>query len=214
MSNLRLHLSDPQIARRASPPRPLGRHLIDAGVITAPDLIHALNLQRHVDAPLGEVLIAEGLARRSDVMQALSLQHHAQLVDLEKDPPTLSLASRLPVAVCLAFRAVPWVDMAGTLIVATSRPHLFEKLRIALGPQAQTILPAIADEHDIQTQITRLYGTHLAQRAATRVPANLSCRTWNVAGKTRSIVAAALRSYFSSRFSRFGHSRPLSYSVS
>lgn len=185
MSNLRLHLADPQVARRTSPPRPLGRHLIDAGVISASDLIHALDLQERVDAPLGEILISEGLAERQHVMAALSKQHNAQLVDLEADPPKVDLAPSLPASLCLQYRAVPWLDVAGTLLVATSRPHQFDALRKALGAQVQTILPVIADEHQVQSQITRLYGAELAHRAATRVPAAVSCRTWNIVGNTR-----------------------------
>lgn len=192
MSNLRLHLADPQVARRTSPPRPLGRHLVDAGVISASDLIHALDLQERVDAPLGEILISEGLAERQHVMAALSKQHNAQLVDLDTDPPKSDLAPCLPASLCLKYRAVPWFDMAGTLLVATSRPHQFDALRKALGAQARTILPVIADEHQVQTQITRLYGTELAHKAATRVPAAISCRTWNILGNARASWAVAL----------------------
>ncbi|NNK15557.1 MAG: glycosyl transferase, partial [Sulfitobacter sp.] len=150
MSNLRLHLSEPRVARRDKPKMPLGRHLVEAGAIQSNDLVHALDMQRHVDAPLGEILIAEGLAGREDVMIALSEQYSAQLVDLERDPPQDDLADRLPVSLCLQYRAVPWLDMAGTLLVATSRPHEFDALRTALGARVQTILPVIAEEQQIK----------------------------------------------------------------
>lgn len=192
MSNLRLHLFDPHSATPPSRPRPLGRHLVDAGVISAVDLVHALDVQRRIDAPLGEILIAEGLADRQHVLQALSVQHNAQLADLEKDPPNETLAALLPASLCLKYHAVPWIDMAGTILVATSRPHLFEDLRTALGSPAPTILPVISDEHQIQGAITRLYGTELAHKAATRVPAALSCRTWKIAGNTRIYWAVAV----------------------
>ncbi len=189
MSKLRLHLPDPQIARRVDPPRPLGRHLIEAGIINSIDLLHALELQRHVDAPLGEILIAEGLVDRRDVMEALAKQHNSQLVDLRDDPPQDGLAWRLPVNLCLRYSAVPWFDMGGTLLVATSRPDQFANLRIALGDLAPAILPVIADEQQVQDRITSTYGGALAQNAATRVPASISCRTWNITGNTRNIWA-------------------------
>ena len=185
MSTQRLHFPNPHIARRVDPPQPIGRHLVDAGIISSQDLIHALELQRRIDAPLGEILVAEGLADVEDVMIALSEQHYAQIVDLERDPPRPDLAERLPVNLCLDYRAVPWFDMAGTLLVATSRPHLFDALRIALGHKAQTILPVIATEAQILAQISRFHGAALARNAATRVPATFSCRTWNIAGKGR-----------------------------
>lgn len=192
MSNLRLHLFDPQIARRVDPPMPLGRHLIEAGKITSGDLVDALDQQRVVDAPLGEILIAEGLVDRREIMEALARQNNTQLVDLRDDPPQDGLASRLPVNLCLRYSAVPWVDMGGTLLVATSRPHQFADLRLALGPHAPTILPVIADEQQVQDQITGSYGAELAQKAATRVPSAISCRTWNIAGQTRKIWALSI----------------------
>ncbi|MEM6941980.1 MAG: glycosyltransferase family 2 protein [Pseudomonadota bacterium] len=192
MSDRHLHLTDPEIAQRTNPPRPLGRYLIEAGVISTQDLLHALDLQRYVDAPLGEILIAEGLVASQDVMQALARQHRTRLVDLQEAPPQLELATRLPAPLCLAFTVVPWSSLGDTLLVATSRPHLFDDMTKALGPSGQTILPVIADEHDIQAQITRLYGRELAHRAATRVPAISSCRTWDIETRKRALCALVL----------------------
>ncbi|MFK7837476.1 MAG: glycosyltransferase [Sulfitobacter sp.] len=192
MNTQRLHLSVPRAARRADAPVPLGRYLVDAGVIGNDDLVHALELQRHVDAPLGEILISEGLARREDVLVALSDQHFAQLVDLDTDPSHPVLASRLPVSLCLQYRAVPWMEIGGALLVATSRPDQFEALRTALGDRVQTILPVIADDAQIKDQITQLYGSQLAHNAARRVPAAISCRSWGISARTYKGIAIAL----------------------
>ncbi|MEP5729263.1 MAG: glycosyltransferase [Sulfitobacter sp.] len=188
MSTQRLLLSAPRAARRVGTPVPLGRYLVDADVIGNDDLIHALNLQRHVDAPLGEILISEGLADREDVLIALSEQHFAQLVNLERDPPTVASSDRLPVNLCLQYRAVAWMDMAGILLVATSRPDQFDALRKALGDRVQPILPVIADEEQIKAQISQIYGAELAYGAITRVPAALSCRNREVAGKALKLL--------------------------
>lgn len=196
MSNLRLHLSDPQAAPRAFSPRPLGRHLVETGVITNRDLMHALSLQHRVDAPLGEVLIAEGLVHKDDVLLALAHQHNAQVVDLDVDLPPKELSNRLPMELALRFRALPWLEMGGTLLVATARPHEFEELRRALGPNAQTILPVVADTQQIQDHLNRVYGATLAQKAAVRVPPEASCRTWNIAGYRRVISALPVFTVF------------------
>ena len=192
MRNLRLHLSDPRSARSDQRPIPLGRHLVNAGIISPDDLLHALQLQRHVDAPLGEILVAEGLAAQEDILIALSEQFSAQIVDLDRDPPQEQLAQRMPVGLCLQYRAVVWMDMAGALLVATSRPHEFDRLRTALGDRVQTILPVIADEHQIKRHISRLYGAELAQKAAARVPAAMSCRGWDIFGMRRSLWALSV----------------------
>jgi len=197
MSNLRLHLSDPQIARRVTPPLLLGQHLVEAGVISTSDLIHALDLQRRIDAPLGEILVSEGLVSRRNVFEALAKQHHAQLVDLHDDPCNPALAPRIPVELCLKHNAVPWIDMGGTLLIATSKPDQFDALRTALGAgtqgvEAHALLPVIAEDRDIQSEITRLYGAELAANAATKVPAAVSCRTWNIRGHVRQYWAALI----------------------
>lgn len=192
MSNLRLHLANPQMARPAPPSMPLGRHLIEAGAIGNSDLVHALEVQDRVDAPLGEILMAEGLADPQDVLEALARQHNTQFVDLRDDPPQPGLGHRLPASLCLEYRAIAWLDMGGSLLVATSQPHRFAMLRRALGDRAPTILPVVASEQQIQDEITRTYGGELAHKAASRVPAAISCRSWEAAGRSRQIFAFAL----------------------
>jgi hypothetical protein len=55
--------------------------LVNAGVISASDLIHALNQQLQVEAPLGEILIAEYLVDPETVLDALALHSAAQRID-------------------------------------------------------------------------------------------------------------------------------------
>ena len=52
MSDLYLRLPDPQAVTPPVEYLPLGRVMVNAGIITQSDLVHALNLQRHIDAPL------------------------------------------------------------------------------------------------------------------------------------------------------------------
>lgn len=189
MSNLRLHLAEPRFAGTSQSHQPLGQHLLHAGAIAQDDLTHALELQSHVDAPLGDILISEGLADRQDVLRALAKQHNAQLADLAKDPPDLNLAKRLPSALCLRYKVVPWLKIGDVLLVATSKPNDFASFRTCMGPDALRMLPVIADERQIQAEISRLYGPELAQRAATRVPAAESCRTWGIAPQRRLLLA-------------------------
>jgi len=53
MSDLYLRLPDPQVANPLAKRLPLGRVMVNAGLISQQDLVHALNMQREVDAPLG-----------------------------------------------------------------------------------------------------------------------------------------------------------------
>lgn len=185
LSNQFLYLSDPQGAIQMAQPLPFGRYLVNEGTITQADLLHALDLQRRIDAPLGEIMVAEGLIDRDDILLALSRQHGAQLVDLNRSPPDPRSARHLPVAVCQQFGVLPWLEVGGALMVATSRPDHFDHLRTCMGSTGRRMLPVIADERHIHTHLSQLYRSELAQKAATRVPAALSCRSWETSPARR-----------------------------
>ncbi|MDF1726370.1 MAG: glycosyltransferase [Sulfitobacter sp.] len=192
MSNLKLRLMEPRFAGAEGLRQPIGQLLLDEGHIDRGDLNHALALQAHVDAPLGEILVAEGLAERNDVLNALARQHHAQLADLDADPPEAALSARLPSALCLKHDVVPWMEIGDTLLIATAQPNRFDHLRRCVGPDGPRLLPVIAAEGQIRHHIGRLYGAELALKAATRVHAAESCRTWEVAPRKRKLWALAV----------------------
>lgn len=180
MSDPLLRLQDPRpIQRQGRPAAPVGRQLVQAGLITPPTLLNALELQRYIDAPLGEILVAEGHVSRSDVLAALAIQHATDRVDLTRDPPSRGMAPALPADVCQSFGAVPWRWMGGTLLVATTRPDRISLLHDSLPDTAPPMIPVIAEADEINVQISRLYGTELAGRALSRVPEALSCRSWS-----------------------------------
>ncbi|MEL6885593.1 MAG: glycosyltransferase [Pseudomonadota bacterium] len=193
MSDPQLRLSAPRPVERPDRPTvPVGRQLVQSGVIDQTTLLNALHLQHYIDAPLGEILVADGQANRSDVLDALAVQHAAERVDLARDSPAASMADALPAALCQTFSAVPWRWIGNTLLVATNRPDQLQDLRAALPADAPLMLPVIADRDAINTQISALYCADLTHRAVTRVPAALSCRTWNTESALRPAVAALI----------------------
>ena len=192
MSDLYLRLPDPQTATPEMELLPLGRVMVNAGIITQNDLVHALDLQRHIDAPLGEILVAEGLATRADVMQMVSRQHSIPVADLVADPPDETLRSALPASLCLTHRCVPWLKMADLLLVGVSRPEDFYRLQACLGTRGRRMLPVLVDDRQILTHISTLYGAELAQKAAKRVPAAQSCRGWDPEATGRKKMAFVL----------------------
>jgi hypothetical protein len=194
MSDPLLRLEDPRpVQRRDRSTVPVGRQLVNAGLISQSTLLDALNLQHHIDAPLGEILVAEGHVNRSDVLAALAIQHDAQGIDLGRDPPMQAMASALSARLCQSFGVVPWRWIGGTLLVATTRPDRMGALRAALPPTAPEILPVIADADLINAQIGRLYGARLARNAITKVPVEISCRSWSPLAASGVLgVAAAL----------------------
>lgn len=192
MSDLYLRLPDPQAATPPTERLPLGRVMVNAGIITQNDLVHALNLQRHIDAPLGEILMAEGLASAYDVLQMVSRQHNIPVADLYTDPPDPNLRDALPARLCLTHRCVPWLRIGDALLVGTTHPDDFEQLRVCMGEQGRRMLPVLVQEVQIRKQISVLYGDELAKNAATRVPAAESCRSWDMTSRLRKPIAYLL----------------------
>jgi len=196
MSDPLLRLSAPRpVVRRDRPALPLGRQLVNAGLISQTQLLQSLAIQRRIDAPLGEILVAEGFAARADVLAALAVQYDAERVDLTIDPPAPTMADALSATLCQKFGAVPWRWIGGTLLVATTRPHQIDALAAAIAEDAPTLLPVIADQDQITRQIGVLHGRALARRAVTRLPAAQSCRTWSpgtAAGRVRATVSGGL----------------------
>ncbi|MEL7131754.1 MAG: glycosyltransferase, partial [Pseudomonadota bacterium] len=179
MSDPLLRLSSPQpVLQRRRPPVPVGRQLVNAGLISQSTLLEALSLQHKLDAPLGEILVAEGHVKETDVLDALALQHDADRVDLVTDPPAPQMAGAMPAHLCQSFGAVPWRWIGSTLLVATTRPDRLDDLRAALGRDPWSVLPVVAPIGQIHDQISALYGAELAQEASHKVPEALSCRTW------------------------------------
>ncbi|MEH6737317.1 MAG: glycosyltransferase family 2 protein [Sulfitobacter sp.] len=189
MSDLYLRLTNPQAATPPLEQLPLGRIMVNAGIITQSDLVHALDLQRHIDAPIGEILVAEGLASSSDVLHMVSRQHNIPVADALIDPPDPTLSSTLPSGLCLSHRCVPWVRMGDLLLVGTSHPDDFQRLKLCMGEMGRRMLPVLVSEQQIRKQIGKLYGAELACRATTRVPAAESCRSWDLTSPLRKPVA-------------------------
>jgi cellulose synthase/poly-beta-1,6-N-acetylglucosamine synthase-like glycosyltransferase len=180
MSNPLLRLYDPHpVTRWKRPAVPVGRQLVNSGLISQVTLLEALSLQRQIDAPLGEILVADGHVDRDDVLNALALQYEADRVDLSRDPPMPLMKYALPAAQCQEFGVVPWRWMGKALLVATNRPDRIPALIETMQGAGANILPVIADVDQINTQITRLHGSELAHRAVNKVPDELSCRAWS-----------------------------------
>ncbi|MEH6647592.1 hypothetical protein [Sulfitobacter sp.] len=185
-------MPDPQAASPPLERLPLGRVMLNAGLISQNDLVHALDLQRHIDAPLGEILVSEGLAEPLDFLHMLSRQYNIPVADLLLDPPDPSLRHAPPSSMCLTHRCVPWLKMGDLLLVAVTHPADFDRLRACLGQSGRRMLPVLVDEKQIRQHISTLYGAELAHKAATRVPARESCRGFNPDASSRKPLAFAL----------------------
>ena len=193
MSDPRLRLLAPVSVLASSKPngptRPLGRHLVDAGVITSGQLVSALEAQIRLDAPLGDILIAEGLAQEDQILNALAHQSGLMRTDLEDPPIDARLADLRPAEFWLRHRAAPWMRLGQTVVIATEHPGQVDAIKADL-PDIETLF-AIAPEPRVMGAIARLFRIHLATKAETRPPPDHSCRHWTPPTK-RALAAAIL----------------------
>lgn len=189
MSDPRLKLSSPRPAPTLGQ-RPIGRYLVDQGLLRPRDLLNALVMQKSWDAPLGRILVAEGLVREEDVLEAVAQQHGLYRVDLAETPPDPALFGLAAPETWLKLRAVPLMRIGQMLAVATARPDRLEDIATAL-PNAPQLLAVVASETEILNNIAAQGADHLGRRAETRVPDRYSSRTWQKLGRS-GLLAATL----------------------
>jgi len=102
--------------------KPLGRILLDAGVINSEQLDEALNLQRKEGGVLGQILVTLGHCRGEQIAHALAVQAGMQVVDLGKMDIPPEVIARIPANVAKIYRVVPIEFEAGILTVAMADP--------------------------------------------------------------------------------------------
>ena len=192
MSDPGLRLAEAQSVIAPQKKAPLGRILVEAGLLSTYDLIGALEKQRELDTFLGDILIKEGLVDEADVLDALARQHQVARVRLDIDPPAPNMEQEISAELCQAHMIVPWRRIGQTLLVAMAHPENLDDLVLGLAPDPPKIIPVIATRAHIQTQIGRLHGAYLARKATSRLPEDLSARHLGKGARMRGILALSV----------------------
>lgn len=156
--------------------RPLGQILLDMGAVTPENLLRAIALRDRQDIRLGDILLSRGWVREADLTAALCLQWQVQAVDPVRMPPDPRLADRLGTAFCLRHGVIPWRRSGGAMVILTSRPDDFDRLRGELPKGIGPVMMALAAPSDIERVLIAQNAAPLARRAETRVAAGESCR--------------------------------------
>lgn len=191
MSQQPLRLHAPRLAPTGPRDRwPLGRYLVENGVISPGQLLLALHQQQRHGAPIGGILRAEGWASAKAIRAALAQQHGLQTADLARQPPDPALARRLQVEYWLDASVLPWMRLGSLVLIATAHPDRFDALRPTLEETFGSVLPVVADEDQIQTAIGGIFRSRLAADASTRVALEQSCRGWTPRNRMR--IGAAI----------------------
>jgi hypothetical protein len=150
------------------PVLPIGRSLLELGLLTQTQLDRAL-AQQTGDKPLGEMLVAGGVISRTDLQTAIAHKMGYPFVDLSRFPIEPAAAQMLPQRRAAEYRALPLMIDKQRLIVAVDRPQRLDKLRTVPSLTRYTMVPVLASKGQIMLAIARvspqdLWSQHSAGR--------------------------------------------------
>ncbi|MHA2610885.1 MAG: GspE/PulE family protein [bacterium JZ-2024 1] len=103
--------------------KPLGKILVEEGIINAQQLEMALREQKRTKELLGKILKRLGLITEKDLVKALALQAGIEFIEVNNvlvEPSTLSL---LPAQFAKQNKVLPLFVVDGTLSIAVADPH-------------------------------------------------------------------------------------------
>lgn len=138
----------------------LGELLLNAGVLTAPQLERALAEQGQSGCRLGEALIQLEMVDEDQLIGAISQQLDVARIDLSDFNIDLKLATRLPEMTARRLRALVLTEQVDGYLVAMADPTDLmaeDELERQLG---RPVHPAIARERDLLRALDRVYLRH------------------------------------------------------
>jgi general secretion pathway protein E len=136
---------------------PLGRILIDQGLIDEEDLERGLELQRERRGEkLGRILVDMGFIAQRDLLNALSLQLGLPLAQLSA-PPAVAEVESLSPRFLRQSCVFPVAINGGTLTLAMADPLDFETINVVQSFTRLEVSPQIAGEQEILDSIDRYY---------------------------------------------------------
>ena len=141
----------------------LGSLLLEAGLITRPQLQSALAVQAATGTSLGRVLMEQGVLKEPDLVRTLATQIGLEFVDLAEYPIDPSAASVISDSLAHRYNALPiaWED--DTLVVAMADPSnvlAIDDIRSVTGADVRAvvatrtgIVEAIARTHRLDADV-------------------------------------------------------------
>ncbi|MDJ0761556.1 MAG: ATPase, T2SS/T4P/T4SS family [Myxococcota bacterium] len=136
----------------------LGKILVDADIIAAENLEHALAKQRETGRMLPEILLDQNLIDETAMIQAVVSTLGIECISIEDYPILKELTSLMPQKVCQESLLVPLKLHRNVLTVAMCDPTDVTKIDELSFITGAKIKPVVAFIKDIKDRITDLYG--------------------------------------------------------
>ncbi|SDY45977.1 glycosyltransferase family 2 protein [Citreimonas salinaria] len=169
---------------------PLGRILIEDGVLSPKALLGAMAEAGRLSRPLAQVIAADALVPPEALLRAQAEHYGAMVLRRAAMTPNPDALALVPADICLAHGILPWIKLGDTLVVATARPESFDAARAAMPDLPEKLVMALTMEQDIHDTIAEHHGAALARAAETARSAEVSCRDMDSA--TPGAIAAGL----------------------
>jgi type IV pilus assembly protein PilB len=135
----------------------LGERLLAEGLITAEQLQHALDQQPSGSRPLGRILVELGVVDEDRLAAALSAHLDVPAVDLRREPVDADVAQLVPEEFARRHVLLPIRRDDGHLAVAMADPsnlHVVNDLRLLTG---LPVTPYLAGRSDILANLSRIH---------------------------------------------------------
>jgi hypothetical protein len=137
------------IERQKDKPVPkLGRALLDLGMLTQGQLKRALD-EQYDGRPLGKMLVDSGVLSRHDLQTALAYKMGFPYVDLTRFPIEAEAARLMPLRMSLRAKAIPLMLRDKRLIVAVDNPSRAVKLGLLRAFSGLSLIPVLAQKSQI-----------------------------------------------------------------
>jgi type IV pilus assembly protein PilB len=139
----------------------LGELLISLKLIDRRQLDEALELQAQSPAPLGSILVGLGHVSEDQLLNALASQMGVSPWRLDKQPPTITVAARLPVAIARTYQVLPVEIRSDLMILAMRNPLDVDAIDLVRNVTRMRIEPVLVDADRLPRAIEEVYSSGL-----------------------------------------------------
>jgi len=169
----------------------LGDILVDKGIITQENLMHALKLQKESNftKKLGEILIQEGYTTQKEMARELSSQLKIKFIDIYAHDLNFKLINRYPSNILKNAEAIPLKEGAEYIHVATSNPLGYDALEALENVNlSKPIKLYLALDEDVRQIFQRIHIIQSTQTIAKEVKLEISNDTYKASNEDESAV--------------------------
>lgn len=133
----------------------LGEILLEEGLVSEAQLMHALDVQIEHGSSLGRALVELGILTEDDLVRALAQQVGLEYVDLDEFQVDRAALTLIPAALCRRYTILPIQFRGDTLVVAMADPGNVMALDDVRAIGRMQVMPVVASHDNLKRGIDR-----------------------------------------------------------